>query len=159
MGFVEGLKNEESAAVKTAANLADAVTEEMSGSSSVDLSANGIQSVVNGLSTIAGIFQTIAKTLGAIGSLSAPQISAGAVIPSRTRVNGLSGSENEPTDAVALLTSILAELQGLVQVIRSTGSNGTQIIKVIADGREIFNLVVDENNRAIQRTGQSPIRV
>ena len=159
MGFVEGLKNEESAAVKTAANLADAVTEEMSGSSSVDLSANGIQSVVNGLSTIAGIFQTIAKTLGAIGSLSAPQISAGTVIPSRARVNGQVGSENEPTDAVALLTSILAELQGLVQVIRSTGSNGTQIIKVIADGREIFNLVVDENNRAIQRTGQSPIRV
>lgn len=161
LGFIEGIKNEEDAAIQTAENLANSVTGEMSNCvGGIDLSANGIQYIISSLSTIAGIFQAIAKTLGVIGNLPEPQISTGTVVPYKTKVDsGPSDAGMQDTSVVQLLMSVVSELQGLVQVVRGLSKNGDTVYKIIADGREIFDLVVDENNRAIQRTGQSPIRV
>lgn len=54
---------------------------------------------------------------------------------------------------------ILSELQALAEALRSGGSGQSSEIKLVINGREVFQTVVDENERAIQRTGKSPIRV
>lgn len=47
--------------------------------------------------------------------------------------------------------------QGMQTIINRMGNNSDT--QIIIDGREVFRVVVNENNRAIQRTGASPIRV
>jgi len=47
--------------------------------------------------------------------------------------------------------------QGMQTIINRMGDNSDT--QIIIDGREVFRVVVNENNRAIQRTGASPIRV
>jgi ElaB/YqjD/DUF883 family membrane-anchored ribosome-binding protein len=64
-----------------------------------------------------------------------------------------SGETNEYLSGIALaVEQMLIHIQE-----RNRESQGDT--KVIIDGREVFNVVVRENNRAINRTGASPIRV
>ena len=55
------------------------------------------------------------------------------------------------------VSGIATVLEQMYEYMRSNQDSGD--VKVIIDGREVFNAVVNENNRAIQRTGVSPIRV
>ena len=64
------------------------------------------------------------------------------------------GSENTNTDSTGGITTLLEQILTYIQ-----NDNRNSDIKVNIDGREVFNAVVKENNRAIQRTGASPIRV
>ena len=157
-GFIIGLEGQQNAAVKTAENLADAVTDGMTGSLGMDLTTSGMSDIISSLGTVAGIFQTIAQTLSAIGGLSQPQIAAGTVVPYKARVNGLTTSEETSAAVATSLSDILLQLKDLVRNT-AEGFSGTIVIPVTMDGHEILEVVVDENNRAIQRTGQSPIRV
>ena len=51
------------------------------------------------------------------------------------------------------MESVLNVLNLIYETVRTKGTS------VMIDGREVFNTVIAENNRAIQRTGASPIRV
>ena len=157
-GFIVGLEDQQNAAVKTSENLANAVTEGLSDNVGVDLTANGMQQVIEKLSTVAEIFRTIAQTMTSMGGLTQPQVSAGSVVPYKTRVN--SGADAEDAHGVVAtgLSDILAQLQRLVRNTED-GFSGTFVIPVSIDGRDVFEVVVDQNNREIQRTGESPIRV
>ena len=94
-----------------------------------------------------------------MGGLDIPQIAAGTVVPVRTKVSTsdiYNGGDGDTDDTE------ISELVQLVRNIRdylaSSGQRGNDV-KVVVNGREIFQVVVDENNRAIARTGASPIRV
>ena len=114
--------------------------------------------MVSSLSGIAATFRTIADTLASIGGFTMPQIAAGTIVPYRTKVEGVAHPADTIEDDTTYLPGILSELRTLVELIRGS-STGNSDIRVVIDGREVFNVVVAENNRAIQRTGISPIRV
>ena len=65
-------------------------------------------------------------------------------------------STSDGTDA-----SILNVLMQMFEFMQSNnGNNNDRDMKVIIDGKEVFNVVVNENNRAIRRSGGvSPLRV
>ena len=88
-----------------------------------------------------------------------PQIAAGTVVPYKTRVDGTAADMGDSDGSDAYLASILSELERLIELLRVSGNQGSNPPKIIIDGREVFSVVVNENNRAIQRTGASPIRV
>ena len=163
-GMEKGLTDGEGKLLHTAGNIAEAVTNGMTPDSpKVTLTAEGIvgsmQAVISGLSSIAATFQTIAETLTSMGGLQVPQIAAGTVVPYKTKVDGNTSSAEDESDAVEdHLSGIYRALQTLIELIRANGQNNSTV-KVMVDGREIFNVVVKENNRAIRRTGTSPIRV
>lgn len=58
------------------------------------------------------------------------------------------------SDSTGGITTILEQMLAYMQ-----SDNRSSDVKVNIDGREVFNAVVKQNNRAIQRTGVSPIRV
>lgn len=65
---------------------------------------------------------------------------------------GTSRNYGENTDNTSALVSMLEQILLFMQT-------NERDAKVYIDGREVFRAVVNENNRAIQRTGASPIRV
>lgn len=67
----------------------------------------------------------------------------------------ISGYEGYEEDGMSGVESILAQMFEFMQT--ADWGNGDR--KFVIDGREVFNAVVKENSRAIQRTGASPIRV
>ena len=56
------------------------------------------------------------------------------------------------------LAGIAQAVEQMFLFMRENNNNQPGDLKVVIDGREVFNVVVAENNRAIQRTGTSPIR-
>lgn len=151
-GFIVGLESEQGAAIKTAQNLATAVQDGVSGSiGDISVTSSGLAQVVSSLKQVASIFNTIAGTLNTI-NFSVPQISSGSVTPYRTRVN-------EDESYTGKTENYLASILALLQTLADNSGKGETSYQIIANGREIFELVIDENNRAIQRTGASPIRV
>jgi len=57
------------------------------------------------------------------------------------------------------VSGIASVLEQMFEFMRTADQGGNRETKIIIDGREVYNVVVNENNRAIQRTGASPIRV
>lgn len=54
------------------------------------------------------------------------------------------------------LTEIASILRQILNAVVTVSSGG---IRIIIGGREVFQVVVDENNRAVLRTGTSPLKV
>lgn len=162
LGWAEGIEDTKDDVINTVENISDAISNEAA-DAQINADANvlvdGMQTVIGGLSEVATTFKTIADTLAGIGGFKMPQIAEGTVVPYQAKAAANAAPAEDDTDSVTSgLNSILAELQSLAEIVR-TASNGQSIIKVLIDGREVFNAVVAENNRAIQRTGASPIRV
>lgn len=159
-GLAQGLENGKRGLLTTAANIANAVTNGMTPDTpQVDMTADsvisGMQAVISNLGGIAATFKTIADALTAIGGFTMPQIAAG----TRTRVDTYAPPTGDSDGVTGYLMGILSELQALAEALRSGGSGQSSEIKLVINGREVFQTVVDENERAIQRTGKSPIRV
>ena len=166
-GLEQGIMDGEGKLLHTAGNIAAAVTSGMTPDSpKVSMTAEAVvgsmQAVISGLSNVAATFKTIADTLTSIGSLPIPAIAEGTVVPYRVRTAANEAPMADSTDTTQTsLTEILSEMREqnrLLQLIEAAARNGSSV-KVQIDGREVFNTVVNENNRAIRRTGTSPIRV
>lgn len=167
LGWAEGIEATKADVLETVANISDALINEAADGVTIhtqldagmDGTISGMQAVVDGLSDVALTFKTISDTLAGIGTLTTPQISAGAVVPYKTKVSDkkkLGEDDPDGTDSRELY-----ELQNhsrLLELILSALSNAEQDVKLTIDGREVFNAVVNENNRAIRRTGKSPLR-
>lgn len=158
-GIVDGQKD----LLGTATQMAEAVTNGMTPDSpdvemSADAVVTGMQAVISGLSVIAETFKTIADTLTAAGGFTMPQIAEGTIVPYRTKVDDRTPSEDESEAVAGYLTSILAELQAMVKNAQNGGANRTIVLPVNINGHEVFQIIVDENNRAIQQRGSSPLR-
>ena len=78
---------------------------------------------------------------------------------------GLTLEQEEPAtgdygeEGNGYLAGIAQAVEQMFLFMRENSNNQQGDLKVVIDGREVFNVVVAENNRAIQRTGASPIRV
>ena len=162
-GLEKGITDGKSNLLRTAANVANAITNGMTPDTpsvqmNVDSAVGSMQAIVSTLGSLAVTFQTIANALTSIGGFTLPNIAAGTVVPYRTRVaaNAASGGTGGGTDAYLL--SILSELQTLTRSMSSGDGTAARDIRIIIGGREIFQAVVDENNRAIRMTGVSPLK-
>ena len=163
-GLGQGIDKGRQDVLSMASSVAKDVTQGMTPEpANVEMSASdavsGMQSVVGGLASLANIFKLIASTLTATGGLQVPQIAAGTVVPYKTRVDSTTPPEGDSEGMASYLSSIIGQLQTLIESLRNSGSNQPKEIKVIIDGREVFLAMVDENERSIQRTGRSPLRV
>lgn len=162
-GLEKGIVDGQKGLLGTATQVAEAVTNGMTPDSpdvemSADAVVGGMQAVISGLSEIAVMFKTIADTLTAAGGFRMPQIAEGTVVPYRTKVDDRMPSEDESEAVAGYLTSILAELQTMVKNAQNGGANRTIVLPVTINGHEMFQIVVDENNRAIQQRGSSPLK-
>lgn len=161
-GLERGLVDGERDVLQTASNIAEAVTNGMTPDSpEVDVTAEGIvggmQAVIAGLGGIAETFKAILDSITAMGGLLTPEIAAGTVVPYKTKVDTSAPSDGDSDASTGLLAAILAELQALSrQVVNDDEQN--RVFSFNVNGREIFEVVVDENNRAIRSYGKSPLR-
>lgn len=166
-GLTEGLQTGERSLLDSASALANNLTDRMTDANGAmrftdDADIARLDIVTSKLSGIAAIIDHISAALASMGGLQIPQIALGTVAPYRTRAAAVGGGGY---DADSTADSYTAEAVQLLRNIRdylvSGGSNqGNNDIKVIIDGREVFNAVVNENNRAITKSGGvSPLRV
>ena len=98
----------------------------------------------------------IAKNIG----FSAPAF-VGSVVPYKASSDSNGHGATTPDDpdgVMAYLLSILAELQALSRSMQNSGGN-QPVVKTIINGREVFQTVVEENNRAFRNYGKSPLKV
>lgn len=163
-GLENGLEGGKQGLMATVGEIAHAVNEGMTPDTpDVEMTADGVvgsmQAVISGLSSIASTFQTIADALTAVGGFTVPQIAAGTVTPYQTRVAASAPSENDSEGVTGYLYGILSELQALSRSMRNGENGQNSDIRISINGQELFNVVVDENNRAIRRNGASPLRM
>ena len=162
-GLEQGITDGQKGVLKTASNIAEAVTDGMTPDDprvqlTIDSVTTNLQSVISGLSDIASTFKTIADTLVSVGGFQIPQIAAGTIVPYKTKVDGSGNAETVDNDSIMnMLTMLLSEMQNQTQAIRSSGEDQTGSVKVVIDGHEVFSVVVDENNKMIKQKGFSPL--
>ena len=166
-GIGEGIMDSEGSILSSVTGVADAIAEEFNAgtygenllpTAEVDGALSSFTDrIVESFAALLQKMDAIAKNVGFI----APAF-AGSVAPYKATADASgTGSPTDPTSpdgVMAFLLSILSELQALSRTMQN--SDGTQpVTKVIINGREVFQTVVDENNRAIRSNGKSPLKV
>lgn len=82
--------------------------------------------------------------------------SGGVIPPNREFLTMLGDNKKEP-EVVSPLSTMQ---QAMMQALEQTGySGGGQTIQVNVDGRKLFDVMVNQNNSAVRRTGTSPLLV
>lgn len=163
-GLSVGIENGERGLLTTAKNVATAVTDGMTPDTpnvqmNVDSVVGSMQAIISSLGSLAVTFQTIANALTSIGGFTLPNIAAGTVVPYQTKVAANAAPAGTEGGVEAYLLGILSELQALSRSMRNGDGSQPQQISISIGGREVFNVVVDENNRAVRTTGKSPLKV
>lgn len=83
-------------------------------------------------------------------------IAQGFVVPPNA-TKGFSDGSTDNTQYTGTLVSAIETALANVEANRGGQSSKNQVIKININGREVFNAVVRENNKALMRTGSSPL--
>ena len=126
-----------------------------------DADVTRLEIIRSRLLDIASIMNQIARTVKSMGGLQIPQIASGTVVPYRVAASAAQDSGNAGAyDDSYTNSEILQILTNIRDFLAEIENTDNREIKVMIDGREVFNAVVNENNRAIKRTGGvSPLKV
>ena len=117
LGWAEGIEGTEATVLKTVANVAKAETEMPDIQYSGDSMLSGLDAVANKLSEVAAIFQNIGNMIAAAGGLIVPQISAGTVVPYKTRVDGGNGKDDPDTTPGGSQMDLIDALQQMFEAV------------------------------------------
>ncbi len=122
LGWAEGIEGTEATVLKTVANVAkgitaNAETEMPDIQYSGDSMLNGLDAVANKLSEVAAIFQNIGNMIAATGGLIVPQISAGTVVPYKTRVDDGNGKDDPNTTPGGGQMDLIDALQQMFEAV------------------------------------------
>lgn len=122
LGWAEGIEGTEATVLKTVANVAkgitaNAETEMPDIQYSGDSMLSGLDAVANKLSEVAAIFQNIGNMIAATGGLIVPQISAGTVVPYKTRVDGGNGKDDPDTTPGGSQMDLIDALQQMFEAV------------------------------------------
>lgn len=122
LGWAEGIEGTEATVLKTVANVAkgitaNAETEMPDIQYSGDSMLSGLDAVANKLSEVAAIFQNIGNMIAATGGLIVPQISAGTVVPYKTRVDDGNGKDNPNTTPGGGQMDLIDALQQMFEAV------------------------------------------
>ena len=122
LGWAEGIEGTEATVLKTVANVAkgitaNAETEMPDIQYSGDSMLSGLDAVANKLSEVAAIFQNIGNMIAATGGLIVPQISAGTVVPYKTRVDDGNGKDDPNTTPGGGQMDLIDALQQMFEAV------------------------------------------
>lgn len=132
LGWAEGIEGTEATVLKTVANVAkgitaNAETEMPDIQYSGDSMLSGLDAVANKLSEVAAIFQNIGNMIAATGGLIVPQISAGTVVPYKTRVDDGNGKDDPNTTPgggqMDLIDALQQMFEAVIQAIEDKDTN------------------------------------
>lgn len=132
LGWAEGIEDTEGTVLKTVANVAkgitaNAKTEMPDIQYSGDSMLSGLDAVANKLSEVAAIFQNIGNMIAATGGLIVPQISAGTVVPYKTRVDDGNGKDDPNTTPgggqMDLIDALQQMFEAVIQAIEDKDMN------------------------------------
>ena len=132
LGWAEGIEGTEATVLKTVANVAkgitaNAETEMPDIQYSGDSMLSGLDAVANKLSEVAAIFQNIGNMIAATGGLIVPQISAGTVVPYKTRVDDGNGKDDPNTTPgggqMNLIDALQQMFEAVIQAIEDKDTN------------------------------------
>ena len=122
LGWAEGIEGTESTVLKTVANVAKGITANAEAEMpeiqySGDSMLTGLDAVASKLSEVAAIFQNIGNMIAATGGLIVPQISAGTVVPYKTRVDGGNGKDDPDTTPGGSQMDLIDALQQMFEAV------------------------------------------
>ena len=165
-GIGEGIVASEGSILDSVTGVADAIAEEFNAgtygenllpTAEVDGAlASFTDKITDSFAALLEKMDAIAKNIG----FSAPAF-VGSVVPYKASSDSNGHGATTPDDPdglMAYLLSILAELQALSRNMQRSDDD-QRVTKVIIGGREVFQTVVEENNRAIRSYGKSPLKV
>lgn len=160
LGFIEGLESEGSAVESAVTDLMEstlneAPTPELAPDLNTSELVTGLDSVLARLAAIADKFSFITDRIHQLSDIPIPAVASGGVIPYQSARSSNEQSQDERMQGFA---ETLAEtIRTAFENITTSGNNSPNVIKIDVNGREIFNVVVDENNKEIRRKGSSSL--
>ena len=168
-GFLSGLRSRWQSVVSWAQSAAAALTNTLRRAMRIHSPSKewaeigmyldmGLESGLNqGMDRVVETARKMATTLTTEATPELPSIAALAatMLPGTDASQFASGSYGATAEETGGATRVLEQIYQFMQ----TADWGQGDRQIIIDGREVFDTVVAENNRAIQRTGISPIRV
>lgn len=122
-----------------------------------------IESIVNGfISKINGIRLVINKipgvSLSRIDTISLPRLATGTVVPANYgEFQAILGDNKREPEIVSPLSTIEKAVENALNRSGGSGKPVTINLNVNLDGKQIYNTVVDYNDRVIDRTGTNPL--
>lgn len=132
LGWAEGIEGTEATVLKTVANVAKGITENADAEIpeiqySGDTLLTGLDAVANKLSEVAAIFQNIGNMIATAGGLIVPKISAGTVVPYKTRVDAGNGKDDPNTtpggSQIDLIDALQQMFEAVIQAIEDKDMN------------------------------------
>lgn len=105
---------------------------------------------------IRNIATNITQAYAPGGKYKVMQMATGGVIPpNREFLTMLGDNKTEPE----VVSPISTMQQAFTQALEQSGYSGGQTIQVNVDGRKLFEVMVNQNNSAVRRTGMSPLKI
>ena len=92
--------------------------------------------------------------LPSISVPSIPYLAQGAVVPPNREFMAMLGDNKRETEVVSPLSTMEQAMENVLKRM-----NGKQNIVVNVDGKKLFEVMVDQNNSTVKRTGMSPLKV
>lgn len=162
-GFLNGLKSAWSAVTSWVSSAASALTSKLKSAFKIGSPSKlwadigtyldlGLQEGLEG-----GTNRLVATASGIASAVNSAMIPSPTVPTYSVNAPAVSNGTEDYAEEESM-SGILPLMEQMFAFMQTNAQSG-QDIKVMIDGREVFNAVVNENRRAIQRTGESPIRV
>lgn len=106
---------------------------------------------------IRNVSTAISEVIAPSGKYKLMAMASGGVIPPNREFLTLLGDNKTEPEVVSPLSTMQ---QAMVQALQQAGYGGNgQTIQVNVDGRKLFEVMVNQNNSAVKRTGSSPLLV
>jgi len=130
-----------------AESLGDELNDVFGKKYSLDIETNEIRNITT----------NITEAWAPNGKYKVSAMASGGVIPPNREFLTLLGDNKTEAEVVSPISTMQ---QAMVQALEQTGySGGGQTIQVNVDGRKLFDVMVNQNNSAVRRTGTSPLLV
>lgn len=115
---------------------------------------NAINSALDGLRWISILKMYPFSWLPSISVPSIPHLAQGAVVPPNREFMAMLGDNKRETEVVSPLSTMEKAMENVMRRM-----NGKQNIVINVDGKKLFEVMVDQNNSTVKRTGMSPLKV
>lgn len=115
---------------------------------------NAINGALDGLRWIRILRMYPFSWLPHISVPSIPYLAQGAVVPPNREFMAMLGDNKKETEIVSPLSTMEQAMENVLKRM-----NGRQNIVVNVDGKKLFEVMVDQNNSTVKRTGMSPLKV
>ena len=122
----------------------------------VSIPFNAINGALDGLRWIRILRYYPFSWLPLISVPQIPHLAQGSVVPPNKEFMAVLGDNKQETEVVSPLSTMK---QALKEALQESGSNRPIVVQAMVDRKVLFELMVNENNSTVKRTGMSPLKV